>query len=665
MKTKNINAERASKAFSAKTLAVDLETFSSVDLRTSGVFAYTEADDFEILLFAYAFDDEDVQVIDLAQGEEIPNEVMDALTDPSIIKTAFNAQFERTCLSKYFNKPMPSDEWRCSMAHSLTLGLPGNLKGVAEVLRLENQKMDEGKALIRYFSIPCRPTKANGGRTRNLPHHDLIKWETFKEYCKRDVEVERDIRRKLDNFPMIDKELKLWCLDQRMNDCGVKIDKRLVKNAIKCDEAYQEKLYEEAVKLTGLDNPNSPLQLRKLLEDETGFEIDSLTKDSVSDLLSKDISPKAKRVLELRQDMSKTSVKKYEAMDRAMCKDERVRGLLQFYGAATGRWAGRLVQVQNLPRNNMADLDLARNLLLEGNFEALELLFDSVPDVLSQLIRTAFIPSKGNRFIVSDFSAIEARVIAWLAGEKWRMDVFNSHGKIYEASASEMFKVPMEEITKDSPLRQKGKISELALGYQGSVGALISMGALDMGLEEDELKPLVDTWRRSNPNIVKLWWDVEAAAIRAVKGRTTVNMQYGLKFRYKSGILFITLPSGRSLAYVRPKIEIDARFNKDKLTHEGIMPGTRKWGRVDTYGGKLTENIIQAIARDCLAESMLRLESERYKIVFHVHDEVILDVPKDKGSVEEVEEIMGESISWAPGLPLRAEGFESDYYKKD
>lgn len=363
--------------------------------------------------------------------------------------------------------------------------------------------------------------------------------------------------------------------------------------------------------------------------------------------------------------MSKTSVKKYEAMDRAICKDERVRGLLQFYGAATGRWAGRLVQVQNLPRNSMNDLDLARNLLLEGNFEALELLFDSVPDVLSQLIRTSFIPSKGNRFIVSDFSAIEARVIAWLAGERWRMDVFNSHGKIYEASASEMFNVPMEEITKDSPLRQKGKISELALGYQGSVGALISMGALDMGLEEDELKPLVDTWRRSNPNIVKLWWDVEAAAIRAVKERVTVNMQYGLKFQYKSGILFITLPSGRSLAYVRPRIEIDARFNKDKLTFEGIMPGTRKWGRVDTYGGKLTENIIQAIARDSLAESMLRLEKYGYKIVFHVHDEVILDVPKDKGYLEEVEEIMGLSISWAPGLPLRAEGFETDYYKKD
>jgi DNA polymerase len=648
-----------------KTLAIDIETYSSIDLRTSGVFAYTEANDFEILLFAYAFDDEEVQIIDLAQGEELANEIIEALTDPSIIKTAFNAQFERTCLSKHLNIEMLPEQWRCSQVHSLTLGLPISLAGVAKCLKLETQKIDEGKALIRYFSIPCKPTKANGSRTRNLPHHDLIKWETFKQYCKRDVKVEREIRRKLDNFPMEDKELKLWFIDQEINGYGVKIDKGIVENAIKCDEVYQKKLYEEAVKLTGLDNPNSPLQLRKWLEDETGLEVDSLTKDSVSDLLSKDISSKAKRVLELRQDMSRTSVKKYEAMKRSMCEDERIRGLLQYYGASTGRWAGRLVQVQNLPRNNMDDLDLARNLLLEGNFDALELLFDPVPDVLSQLIRTAFIPSNNHRFIVSDFSAIEARVIAWLADERWRMDVFNSHGKIYEASAAEMFKVPIEEIHKDSPLRQKGKISELALGYQGSVGALKSMGALDMGLEEDELKPLVDTWRRSNLNIVKLWWDIEAAAIRAVKERLVVNMQYGLKFSYKSGILFITLPSGRSLAYVRPRIEIDDRFNKDKLTHEGIMPGIRKWGRVDTYGGKLTENIIQAVARDCLAESMFRLHKAGYKIAFHVHDEVVLDVPKDKGSVKEVEEIMGESIQWAPGLPLRAEGFETEYYKKD
>lgn len=562
-----------------KTLAIDIETYSSIDLRTSGVYAYTEADDFEILLFGYAFDDEDVRVIELAQGEEIPIDVIEALIDPSIIKSAFNAQFERTCLSKHLGKLMPADQWRCSMAHSLSLGLPGNLKGVAETLRLEDKKMDEGKALIRYFSIPCKPSKTNGGRARNLPSHDLGKWKNFKEYCKQDVEVERSIRKKINSFPMMDSELNLWFLDQRINDLGVKVDKQLVENAIKCDEIYQEKLYQEAVELTELDNPNSPTQIRAWLKDTHDIETDSLSKAKVEELLEEDIHPTARRLLELRQDMSKTSVKKYEAMDRAMCRDERVRGLLQFYGAATGRWAGRLVQVQNLPRNNMSDLNLARNLLLDRNYEALELLFDSVPDVLSQLIRTAFIPSNNHRFIVSDFSAIEARVIAWLAGEKWRMGVFNSHGKIYEASAAQMFNVPIEEVTKGSELRQKGKISELALGYQGSTGALMAMGAIDMGLEEEELKPLVDTWRKSNPNIVKLWWDVGDAAIKAVKGRMTVTMQHGLKFSYKSGILFITLPSGRSLAYVRPRIEIDERFNRDKLTFEGIMPGTRKWGR--------------------------------------------------------------------------------------
>lgn len=648
-----------------KTLAVDIETYSSVDLRSSGVFSYTEADDFEILLFGYSFNNEEVQVVDLAQGEEIPKEIVEALTDPSIIKTAFNAAFERTCIANHLGKEMTPEQWRCSMAHSLTLGLAGNLAGVARALRLEEQKMDEGKALIRYFSIPCKATKVNGGRIRNLPQHDMDKWDLFKKYCKQDVEVERSIRKKLDNFPMIDSEIRLWNLDQKINDLGVKIDKQLVENAIECDGNYQEKRYQEAVELTGLENPNSPTQIRAWLKETHNIEIDSLAKAKVEELLEEDIPLEARRLLELRQDMSKTSVRKYEAMDRAICKDERVRGLLQFYGASTGRWAGRLVQIQNLPRNIMSDLDLARGLLLEGNYEGLELLFDSVPDVLSQLIRTAFIPSSNSRFIVSDFSAIEARVIAWLAGEKWRLDVFNSHGKIYEASASQMFNVPIEEVTKESELRRKGKISELALGYQGSVGALKAMGAIDMGLEEEELKPLVDTWRRSNPNIVKLWWDVGDAAIKAVKGRMTVTMQYGLKFSYKSGILFIALPSGRSLAYVRPRIEIDERFNKDKLTFEGVMPGTRKWGRVDTYGGKLTENIIQAIARDCLAESMIRLDEKGYKIAFHVHDEVVLDVPKDKGSLKEVEELMGIPIDWAPGLPLGAEGFEAEYYKKD
>ena len=645
-------------------LSIDIETFSSVDLTKCGVYKYTESEDFEILLFAYALADEDIKIIDLAQGEKLPKEVIEAIYSTNVIKSAFNAQFERVCLSRYFSMELPIEQWRCSMVHSLTLGLPGSLENVAKCLNLKTQKMDEGKNLIRYFSIPCKPNKSNDGRTRNLPSHDKEKWELFKEYCKRDVEVEREIRRKIENFQMTDKELKLWHLDQKINDCGVNVDRELVKNAIKCDEEYQRELMKEALNLTKLENPNSPTQLKNWLESR-GLEVSSLSKANVEELLDKTKDSTVRRVLELRQEMSKTSVKKYDAMERAMCKDFKIRGLLQFYGALTGRWAGRLVQVHNLPRNNMEDLDLARQLLLNGDYETLEILFDSISDVLSQLIRTAFIPSFNSRFIIADFSAIEARVIAWLAGEKWRMDVFNSHGKIYEASASQMFKVPLEKIHKGSPLRQKGKIAELALGYGGSKGALISMGALNMGLTEDELPELVAAWRKSNPNIVKLWWDIENAAISAVKEMETVNMQYGLKFSYRSGILFITLPSGRSLAYIRPRIEIDERFGKDKLTYEGIEPNTRKWGRVDTYGGKLTENIIQAIARDCLAESMLSLDDRGYKIAFHVHDEVVLDVPNNFGSLEEVEDIMGMDISWAPGLPLRAEAFESNYYKKD
>lgn len=647
-----------------RVLSIDIETFSSVDLTKCGVYKYAESEDFEILLFAYAFDDEDIKIIDLAQGEKLPKEVIEAIYSPNVIKSAFNAQFERVCLSRYFSMELPIEQWRCSMVHSLTLGLPGSLENVAKCLNLKTQKIDEGKNLIRYFSIPCKPNKSNGGRTRNLPSHDKEKWELFKNYCKRDVEVEREIRRKIENFQMTDKELKLWHLDQKINDYGVKVDRELVKNAVKCGEGYQRELMKEALNLTKLENPNSPAQLKNWLENK-GLEISSLSKANVKELLDKTKDSAVRRVLELRQEMSKTSVKKYDAMERAMCKDFKIRGLLQFYGALTGRWAGRLVQVHNLPRNNMEDLDLARKLLLNGDYRTLEILFDSISDVLSQLIRTAFIPSFNSRFIIADFSAIEARVIAWLAGEKWRMDVFNSHGKIYEASASQMFKVPLEKIHKGSPLRQKGKIAELALGYGGSKGALISMGALNMGLTEDELPELVAAWRKSNPNIVKLWWDIENAAISAVKEMKTVNMQYGLKFSYRSGILFITLPSGRSLAYIRPRIEIDERFGKDKLTYEGIEPNTRKWGRVDTYGGKLTENIIQAIARDCLAESMLSLDDRGYKIAFHVHDEVVLDVPNNFGSLEEVEDIMGMDISWAPGLPLRAEAFESNYYKKE
>lgn len=652
-----------------RTLAIDIETFSSVDLTKCGVYPYSQSEDFEVLLLAYAFDDEEVQVVDLASGEAIPEEVMATLTDSVVIKIAYNAQFERTCLKAHLGIDMPPEQWRCSQAHALTMGLPGHLDAVAKVMGLKEQKMKEGKALIRYFSMPCRATKANGGRRRNLPHHDMERWELFKSYCKKDVEVEREIRRKLAPFPMIDKEQKLWELDQRINDRGIKLDKVLVEHAIKCDEQYQEKLTKEATDLTGLDNPNSPAQLKCWLKDIHGVEVESLAKDAVAELLEETDIADVKHLLELRKEMSKTSVRKYEAMARAMRKDERAGGLLQYYGAnRTGRWAGRLIQIQNLPRNSMEDLNLARELLRAGDYETLELLFDSVPDTLSQLIRTAFIPSEGCRLIISDFSAIEARVIAWLANEAWVIETFKGHGKIYEMTASRMFGVPLEKIAKGKPeyeLRAKGKIATLACGYQGSVGALKAMGAEKMGLSEGELRHIVDAWRRANPNIVKFWYSVEDAAIRAVKGRTHVTMQHGLKLYYKSGMLFIQLPSGRNLVYVKPRIEIDDRFNKEKLTYEGMEQTTRRWGRIDTYGGRLVENIVQGVARDCLAEAMVRLDERGYKIVAHIHDEVVLDVPKGESSVEEINHIMAEPIPWAKGLPMNADGFETAYYMKD
>ena len=647
-------------------LALDLETYSGVDLKRCGVYAYTGAADFEILLLAYAFEDEPVKIIDLATGEQLPKELREALMDKDVIKTAFNANFERTCLARHLNASMPPEQWHCSQAHALTLGLPASLEGVAKCLKLPQQKMQEGKALIRYFTMPCKPTKANGGRSRNLPEHDPEKWARFKTYCRQDVTVERAIRRKLERYPLPEQELRLWSLDQHINDYGVRVDMGLVKNAIKCDLLYQQKLMKEATLLTRLENPGSVAQLKGWLQDKHNIRVESLSKAKVEELLKETGSPEVKRVLALRQDMSKTSVKKYEAMERAVCEDGRVRGLLRYYGASTGRWAGRLVQIHNLPRNNMADLALARKLLKAGDYEALELLFDSVPGVLSQLIRTAITPSPGHRFIVSDFSSIEARIIAWLAGERWVINAFKEHGKIYEMTASKMFGIPMERIVRGRPeyaYRQKGKVAVLACGYQGSVGALIAMGALRMGLMKDELPDIVAAWRRSNPHIVRLWRAVEDAAIRAVEDRAEVKMQFGLKFYYQSGVLFIGLPSGRKLAYVRPRIELDERFNKYGLTYEGVELG--KWCRIRTYGGKLTENIVQAIARDCLAESLLRLDKAGYKIAFHVHDEVVLDVPCGTGSLEEVVKIMGRDIDWAPGLPMRAEGFETDYYKKD
>lgn len=651
-----------------RTLSIDIETYSDLDIKKVGVYRYVDSANFEILLFAYAFDNEEVKVIDLVNDEELPKEVIEALNDNKVIKSAFNANFERTAISKFLNINLKPNEWSCTMIKALTLGLPGSLDSVSKALKFneDKQKMKEGKALIQYFCKPCKATKVNKGRTRNLPIHDMEKWNKFKEYCKQDVVVEREIRNKLSKYKTTEREIKLWYLDQRINDTGIKVDTELIENAIECDKRYTEKLTKEAIKITGLNNPNSPAQLKKWLSDKVGFEITSLTKESIPEILKQVDDENVVRILELRKLMSKTSIKKYEAMKLAKGNDNRVRGLLQFYGAnRTGRWAGRLVQVQNLPQNHIEDLDLARNLLKEGDFDLIELLYDSVPDVLSQLIRTAFIPSEGHRFIVSDFSAIEARVIAWLAGEKWRLDVFNSHGKIYEASASQMFKIPIENIKKGSELRQKGKLAELSNGYGGSVGALISMGAIKMGLKEEELQPIVTAWRNANPNITKFWWDVDKAAKKAIKDRTIVEIQHGIKFIYNPGVLFIELPSSRRLSYLRPKIEPHTTFSGDKITYEGMEQTSKQWKRIDTYGPKLVENIVQATARDCLREAMFNITDAGYSIVMHVHDELVLDVDKKFGSLEEVNSIMGKEISWAKGLPLKADGYECDYYKKD
>lgn len=651
-----------------RTLSIDIETYSDLDIKKVGVYRYVDSANFEILLFAYAFDNEEVKVIDLVNDEELPKEVIEALNDNKVIKSAFNANFERTAISKFLNINLKPNEWSCTMIKALTLGLPGSLDSVSKALKFneDKQKMKEGKALIQYFCKPCKATKVNKGRTRNLPIHDMEKWNKFKEYCKQDVVVEREIRNKLSKYKTTEREIKLWYLDQRINDTGIKVDTELIENAIECDKRYTEKLTKEAIKITGLNNPNSPAQLKKWLSDKVGFEITSLTKESIPEILKQVDDENVVRILELRKLMSKTSIKKYEAMKLAKGNDNRVRGLLQFYGAnRTGRWAGILVQVQNLPQNHIEDLDLARNLLKEGDFDLIELLYDSVPDVLSQLIRTAFIPSEGHRFIVSDFSAIEARVIAWLAGEKWRLDVFNSHGKIYEASASQMFKIPIENIKKGSELRQKGKLAELSNGYGGSVGALISMGAIKMGLKEEELQPIVTAWRNANPNITKFWWDVDKAAKKAIKDRTIVEIQHGIKFIYNPGVLFIELPSSRRLSYLRPKIEPHTTFSGDKITYEGMEQTSKQWKRIDTYGPKLVENIVQATARDCLREAMFNVTDAGYSIVMHVHDELVIDVDKKGGSLEEVNSIMGKEISWAKGLPLKADGYECDYYKKD
>ena len=641
-------------------LEMDIETFSDVDLIKCGVYAYADSPAFEVLLFAYSFDGGETRVIDLAQGEELPGEVAEAVFDGSVVKTAFNANFERTCLSKHFGRYLPPDSWHCSAVQAAVLALPRSLEDVGAVLGLDEQKMREGKELIRYFCVPCKPTKANGGRRRNLPCHAPEKWELFKAYCMRDVDVEKAIRRKLYKFPIPEGEMELYRLDQRINDRGVLVDMGLVRQAVVCERLHKEVVTRRAYELTGLENPNSVAQLKGWLG-ENGVEAESLSKKAVADMIEES-DGEVEELLRLRLLMAKTSVKKYEAMERSVCSDGRVHGLLQFYGAnRTGRWAGRLVQVQNLPQNHIEDLELARRLVREGRFEDVEMLYDSTPKVLSELIRTAFVPEPGCRFVVADFSAIEARVLAWLAGERWRLEVFSSHGKIYEASASAMFHVPIEEVTKGSTLRQKGKIAELGLGYGGAAGALVSMGALDMGLSEDDLPSLVAAWRRANPHITQFWWDVDKAAVEAVTKRAKTRAGR-IGFEYRSGILFVMLPSGRKLAYVKPRMAVN-KFGREGLTYEGILEN-KKWGRIETYGPKLVENIVQGTARDLLAEAMLRVEKKGYPIVMHCHDEIIAEVPEGSGSVEEMCEVMAVRPSWAEGLPLRADGYECPFYQK-
>ena len=642
-----------------KRLSIDLETYSSVDLGKSGVYKYAESEDFEILLFAYSIDDGEVKVIDLASGEIIPEEILAALSDESIEKWAFNANFERVCLSIFLGERLNPQGWYCTMIWAAYLGLPLSLEKVGEVLKLDKQKMNEGKALIRYFSIPCKPTKTNGMRTRNLPHHDLEKWSTFKEYNQRDVETEMAIKKKLSAFPMPHSEWENYWIDQNINDRGILIDEVLVDSAIKLDEILREENMDRAIELTGLENPNSPLQLKEWLN-KRGLEIDSLAKKDVESAL-KNAEGDIKEVLELRQELSKSSVRKYDAMKNVKGKDNRARGLIQFYGAnRTGRYSGRLIQVQNLRRNNLKDLDLARSLVKNRDYETMEILYESPSDILSQLIRTAFIPKEGTRFIISDFSAIEARVLAWLAGEKWVLDAFETGEDIYCRTASRMFGVLVEKHGVNGHLRQKGKIATLACGYQGALGALKAMGGIEMGLSEDELQSIVDSWREANPNIVSLWWDIDSVVKRVVKTRSKEGYK-NLVISYEKGILFIQLPSKRRLAYPKAKIGMN-RFGGESIVYEGIVVGN-KWDKIESYGGKFVENIVQAIARDILAEAMMRLEQKGFNIVMHIHDEVVIE--SNSSSIEEINEIMSIVPSWAPGLILDADGFESDFYKKD
>ena len=645
-----------------QTLSIDLETYSDQPLAKTGVYRYVESPDFEILLFAYSVDGGPVQQIDLACGEKIPSEVLSALEDETVTKWAFNANFERICLSRFLDYPtgdyLEPDSWKCSMVWAAYMGLPLSLEGTGAVLGLEKQKLSEGKDLIKYFCQPCAPTKSNGQRTRNLPKHSLDKWLAFKRYNIRDVETEMSIQARLSKYPVPNSVWEEYHLDQEINDRGVGLDMELVRQAIQMDGRSRSELTQAMKELTSLDNPNSVQQMKQWLADN-GVETDTLGKKAVAELL-KTAPPQLQKVLTLRQQLAKSSVKKYQAMETAVCADGRARGMVQFYGATrTGRWGGRIIQMQNLPQNHLDDLSEARGLVRAGNFDALETLYEDVPDTLSQLIRTAFVPQENRKFIVADFSAIEARVIAWLAGEKWRQDVFAAGKDIYCASASHMFGVPVEKHGVNGHLRQKGKIAELALGYGGSVGALKAMGALEMGLSEDELPALVSAWRQANPKIVQFWWAVDRAVMDAVTRKTTTKT-HGIVFSARNGMLFITLPSGRSLAYVKPKIGTN-KFGGDCITYEGVG-GTKKWERLDSYGPKFVENIVQATSRDILCYAMRTLRC--CSIVMHIHDEVVIEADR-RMSLQAVCDQMGRTPPWAKGLRLRADGYETDFYKKD
>ena len=666
-----------------KTLSIDIETYSSIDLTKSGVYKYIQ-NDFEILLIAYAYDDEEIKIIDLKNNEKIPEKLKEDILDENIIKTAFNANFERVCLSKYFNTYLSPKMFRCTQVHALYLGLPHGLENVAKSLRLKEQKLEEGKSLIRFFNKRENLDLLTSNNENIKKGEVLKKYEEFKKYCINDVKVERSIRKILEKVKLPESEQKLWQLDQEINDRGVLVDSKLLNNAIYYDNYFKNILIEKLKTITNINNPKSNNQMKDYLN-SLGLNVNSLSKESVESLLNSDEVKKnphyekIKEVLHLRKMLNKTSTKKYESMKRCMCDDERIRGLFQFYGAnRTGRWAGRLVQVQNLPQNKINNLEQVREKIRNDiikDFPSRKKEFnknlnlnlykdENLSSLLSQLIRTTFIPKKNHRFIIADFSAIEARIIAYLSNEKWRIDVFNTHGKIYEASASKMFKVDIDEITKESELRQKGKIAELALGYQGGVGALVSMGAYNMNLCESELIEIVKAFRSSNPNIVKLWNNAQKAFIEAVKNKSVVHIDKNISFIYEGNILFIKLPSGRRLSYIRPKIDYNNIFNKYIITYEGIDPTTKKSKRLTTYGGKLVENIVQAIARDVLAQAMMNLRNKGFNIVMHVHDEIVLEVENGVSSVEEVCEIMCKENRYLKGLNLRADGFESKYYKK-